>query len=327
MQLTAKITFGFIALLLFGFPAGAGLISERKSNDRKDNFRIPDRAGEHDVGIAVRHLGKNLQGKQVAESKHFRIIHGQNRQVVEKIIREAERIRPAIHRQWFGDVSVEWDGKVLIYLYDSHKLYADKTKQWNALGHARTMMLGDQISLRSMHLPWGIPNFFEDLLPHELTHAVMAVRFKGRTPRWANEGMAMMDETEESQKRMLSRLDEYRQNDDLFALSVLMTTDDAEQTNTLEYYSQSLSLTRFFVAQSGKQTFTKFIRDSLVIGYERAMKSHYGIQNYADLERRWREYAFGAGPPPPPGFAQKNLDFPPGANGQAKSRLRFAPAG
>jgi len=81
------------------------------------------------------------------------------------------------------------------------------------------------------------------------------------------------------------------------------------------------------VAQSGKQTFTKFIRDSLVIGYERAMKSHYGIQNYADLERRWREYAFGAGPPPPPGFAQKNLDFPPGANGQAKSRLRFAPAG
>jgi hypothetical protein len=302
LRFATKLTVAFVAYLFLGLPAGAELVSGRKSNDRKDNFRISEKAPDQEPGIAVRHLGKNAQGKQVAESKHFRIIHGQNKQLVEKIIREAERIRPAIHRQWFGNVSVEWDGKVLIYLHDSHKLYADKTKQWNALGHARTMMLGDQISLRSVHLPWGVPNFFEDLMPHELTHAVMAVRFRGRTPRWANEGMAMMDETPESQDRMLSRLDEYRQNDDLFALSILMTTEEAEQTNTLEYYSQSLSLVRYLVSLKGKQGFTSFLRDALVIGYERALRSHFGIQNYAELDRRWREYAFGPGPMPPKGF-------------------------
>jgi len=304
LQFAAKATFALSLLFIFGYRADAELISGRAGNARKDHFRIPEKNTDHEPAVTVHHLGKNPQGKQVAESKNFRVIHGQSKQLVEKIIREAERIRPAIHRQWFGDVSVEWDGKVLIYLHDSHKLYADKTKQWNALGHARTLMLGNEISLRSVHLPWGVPNFFEDLMPHELTHAVMAVRLKGRTPRWANEGMAMMSETEESQERMLSRLDEYRKNDDLFALSVLMTTEEPEQTNTLEYYSQSLSLVRFLVAQRDKKTFTSFIRDSLVIGYERALRAHYGIQNYADLDRRWREHAFGAGPLPPSGFAR-----------------------
>jgi hypothetical protein len=305
LRFAATATFAFSLVLAFGYQAGAELISERASNARTDNFRIPEKSTDHDPAVTVRHLGKNPQGKQVAESKNFRIIHGQSKQLVEKIIREAERIRPAIHRQWFGDVSVEWDGKVLIYLHDSHKLYADKTKQWNALGHARTLMLGNEISLRSVHLPWGVPNFFEDLMPHELTHAVMAVRLKGRTPRWANEGMAMMSETEESQERMLSRLDEYRKNDDLFALSVLMTTEEQEQTNTLEYYSQSLSLVRFMVSLRDKKTFTSFIRDSLVIGYERALRVHYSVQNYVELDRRWREYAFGAGPPPPAGLVRQ----------------------
>jgi hypothetical protein len=304
LRFTALTSVAVSLVLSLGYQAGAELICERDGTARKDHYRIPERSTDHEPAVTIHHLGKNPQGKQVAESRHFRIIHGQSKQLVEKIIREAEHIRPAIHRQWFGDVSVEWDGKVLIYLHDSHKLYADKTKQWNALGHARTLMLGNEISLRSVHLPWGVPNFFEDLMPHELTHAVMAVRLKGRTPRWANEGMAMMSETPESQERMLSRLDEYRKNDDLFALSVLMTTEEQEQTNTLEYYSQSLSLVRYLVGQRDNKTFTSFIRDSLVIGYERALRAHYGIENYAQLDRRWREYAFGAGPLPSAGFAR-----------------------
>ncbi len=186
MRFPAKAISAGALVLVLAFTASADLVSQRKSKDGQENLRIRDKDRDHDPGAAVRHLGKNSQGKEVAESKHFRIIHGQNRKLVEKIIREAEHIRPSIHRQWFGDVSVEWDGKVLIYLHDSHKLYADKTKQWNVLGHARTLMLGDQISLRSVHLPWGVPNFFEDLMPHELTHAVAsrAARRAGPTRAW-----------------------------------------------------------------------------------------------------------------------------------------------
>src|SRR5260370_25875774 len=204
LRFRAKASGAGALVLVLAFTASADLVSQRKSKDGQENLRIRDKDRDHDPGAAVRHLGKNSQGKEVAESKHFRIIHGQNRKLVEKIIREAEHIRPSIHRQWFGDVSLECDGKVLIYLHDSAKLYADKTKQWNVLGHARTLMLGDQISLRSVHLPWGVPNFFEDLMPHELTHAVMAVRFQGRPPRRAHDGMALVAQTLSQQERARS---------------------------------------------------------------------------------------------------------------------------
>jgi hypothetical protein len=264
--------------------------------------------------IPVRHLGKNELGRQVAESAHFRVIHDQTKPVAERVARAAERLRPALHRKWFGDVSLEWDGKCVIYLHANHKSYVTKTKQWNALGHARTLMMGDQVSSRSIHLPWGLSNFFDEILPHELTHAVLAVRFRGRLPRWANEGMAMLSESQSSIDDRRKSLEQYRKKDDLFGVDVLMKTEEEGQMNTLEYYAQAMSLVQFFVAEQGHQAFSRFLGDSLLVGYEPALKKHYGIANFAELERRWSAYAFSKIVEPPPGLAL------------VPSRLRFAPA-
>jgi len=254
--------------------------------------------------IPVRHLGRNERGRQVAESPNFRIIHDQSKPVVERVARAAEQLRPAIHRKWFGDVSLEWDGKCVIFLHDNHKKYVDKTKQWNALGHARTLMFGDQVSSRSIHLPCGLSNLFDDLLPHELTHAVLAVRFRGRLPRWANEGIAMLSESKSSIDERHESLEEYRKKDDLFGVDVLMKTEEDGQQNTLEYYAQSMSLVEFFVAERGRQAFTKFLGDSLVVGYESALKTHYGIASFAELERRWSAFAFANVVQPPAGLTR-----------------------
>jgi hypothetical protein len=276
------------------------LIRERDAEHRQDLLRLLTRnpqRGQYEP-VAVRHLGKNRDGHLLSESAHFRILHNQNKEVVERIAAAAEGLRPAIHWKWFGNISLDWDGKCQIYLHANHKKYASKTKQWNAVGHARTLMMGDEISLRSIHLPCGLPNFFDDILPHELTHAVMAVRFRGRTPRWANEGMAMLAESRDSIDDRHISLKAYRAKDDLFAVDVLMKTEETEQINTLEYYAQSMSLVEFFVAEAGRQTFTKFLGDSLVVGYEAALRKHYGIASFAELERRWAAFAFSTARPP-----------------------------
>jgi hypothetical protein len=33
------------------------------------------------------------------------------------------------------------------------------------------------------------------------------------------------------------------------------------------------------------------VRDGLVKGYEAALRTHYGIQSYAELQGRWLQYA------------------------------------
>ena len=251
--------------------------------------------------IMVRHLGRDSLGKLVAESPHFRILHNEDPKKVEKLAREAEKVRPIIHRQWFGDVGIEWDGKCTIYLHPSRKKYIAKTGQWNALGHSRTLMVGNEVFGRSIHLPCDVPNLYEDVLPHEISHAVMAVRFRGRTPHWADEGMAMVAESEATRKQWLSRLPEIRQKDDLFSLPVLMRTQESAQINTVEFYTQSLSLVEFLASKKGRPVFTRFLWDSQVVGYEPALKKHYGFNSFADLERSWNDYAFPKVTPMPPG--------------------------
>jgi putative heme iron utilization protein len=148
------------------------------------------------------------------------------------------------------------------------------------------------VFLRSIHLPCKEANSVVDVLPHEVSHSVMAVRFQGRAPRWADEGMAMLAETPVSILECVGKLPRYRREEGLFALEILMQTREADHFNTMEYYAQSTSLVQFFASQKGPQAFTKFLRQYIHKGAQPALKDHYGIQDYADLEKRWQAFAF-----------------------------------
>ena len=241
--------------------------------------------------VVVRHLDKMQNGLNVAETSHFRILHEQNKPVVEKVGQVAEATRDDLQRKWFGEVGTDWDGKCTIYLHGDRKKYLDQTKMKNTLGHMRT--LGSEgFLMRSIHLPCNEPSQVIDVLPHEVSHSVMAVRFQGQTPRWADEGMAMLAETPASTQECLDRLPRYRKRDSLFALEILMQTQEAEQFNTLEYYSQSTSLVQYLTSLHGPKGFTEFLRTSISKGVEPALKQHYGISSFNRLEEAWQAFAF-----------------------------------
>jgi hypothetical protein len=209
--------------------------------------------------VVVRHLDKKQDGYKVAETAHFRILHDESKRIVDKVGEAAEATRAALQRKWFGEEAADWDGKCSIYLHADRAKYSAKTGMKNTLGHMRTLDWGG-VFLRSIHLPCKEPNLVADVLPHEVSHSVMAIRLQGRTPRWADEGMAMLAETPESAQECLERLPGYREKDSLFALEILMQTDEADHFNTMEYYSQSTSLVQYLSTLKGPRAFTQFLR-------------------------------------------------------------------
>jgi hypothetical protein len=271
---------------------GAKPTAPEEKKDALEIEKINAPQGEKKSSVVVRHLEKKEDGYQVAETTHFRILHDQGKAIVEKVGLIAETARASLQRKWFGEEATDWDGKCSIYLHPNREKYAAKTGMKNTLGHMRTLDWGG-VFLRSIHVPVKDSNLMLDVLPHEVSHSVMAVRFQGRTPRWADEGMAMLAETPASVKDCLGRLRRYRRNDALFGLEVLMQTQEADHFNTMEYYSQSTSLVDFLVNQKGPQTFTQFLRTYINKGAEPALKQHYEIGSYADLETRWQSFAFG----------------------------------
>ena len=106
----------------------------------------------------------------------------------------------------------------------------------------------------------------EDVLPHEISHSVLAVRYRGRTPRWADEGVACLAETPDAVAEFIGKLHHYKKERGLFALQILMQTEEAEHIQSLEYYSQSASLVQFLTSLKGPQTFTSFLHTVIAKG-------------------------------------------------------------
>jgi hypothetical protein len=245
-----------------------------------------------DAPVVVRHLDNTKDGYKIAETAHFRIMHDQKQNVlVDKVGTLAEIARTSAHRKWFGEVTEDMGGKCLIYLHANRDQYLDQTKMKNTLGHMRTLSVSGLLS-RTIHLPCKDVNDITDVLPHEVSHSVMALRFQGRAPRWADEGMAMLAESPASVQDYLGRLKRFKKKDSLFALEVLMQTEEPDHFSTVEYYAQSTSLVQFLTAEKGPQAFTAFLRTYISKGAEPSLKQHYGIGGFADLEKRWQKFAF-----------------------------------
>jgi hypothetical protein len=242
----------------------------------------------------ITHLDKKVDNWRVAETPNFRILHDQSKELVDKVGRVAEQTRVNLQKKWFGDVTTDWDGRCSIYLHPDKKKYSAKAGLENALGHTRTFSWGKEIQGRSIHLPAKQPQMLEDVLPHEISHSVLAVRYRGKTPRWADEGMACLAETPGSIAEFLIKLRHYKKEHGLFALEILMQTEEADHIQSLEYYSQSTSLVQFLTARKGPQTFTNFLHTCITKGHEPALQEHYGFTGYRALEKEWQAHAFGA---------------------------------
>jgi hypothetical protein len=278
--LSLRILFAFVAVSL-PFIAAAPAADIKPADPAKK------------AAVQVRNLDQKLDDWQVAETPHFRILHNQPKELVDRVGRVAEDTRLKLQRKWFGDDTIDWDGRCSVYLHPDRAKYNAKAGIPNALGHTRTFSWGKDVQSRSIHLPAQQPKMLEDVLPHEVSHSVLAVRFQGRTPRWADEGMAMLAETAPAIVECIGRLPKYKKDHSLFALDILMQTEETDHFQSLEYYSQSASLVQFLTALKGPQAFTAFLQTSLVKDYPTALKQHYEITGFSDLQKRWQAYAFG----------------------------------
>ena len=67
---------------------------------------------------------------------------------------------------------------------------------FSTMGMQAGRIVARRVNLRADH-----PNLLQAILPHEITHAILADHFRGPIPRWADEGAALQAEDQEEQHR------------------------------------------------------------------------------------------------------------------------------
>jgi hypothetical protein len=235
-------------------------------------------------------------GWRVAETANFRLFHHHSRALAESLLQTAERTRTTQLHKWFGTTGADWDPKCLICFYASGEAYSEATGvPANVNGHTDVMQDDGRVLSRCIHLHGDRDLLLHGVLPHEVTHAVLAGRFgERRVPPWADEGIAVLAEARPRIELHLRQLPRCREDQQLFSMRKLIQMRDYPQPRSIPaFYAQSVSLVEFLTQQKGAKRFAAFVRDGVRDGYETSLRRHYGW-DFAELDRRWQRYAFPA---------------------------------
>jgi hypothetical protein len=261
-----------------------------------DDYKLLVIAAAPDA-VDVKHAA-NRDGWSVAQTTNFRIYHDDSPRLAEKAARIAEKTRRAMSRRWFGKEEGPWSSRCDVYLHPTTRSYTGNTGAPAASpGHTTITLDGRRLLTRRVDVRLNESHALTCVLPHEVTHAILAGRFGGHvTPRWADEGIAVLSEPDERIRLHLSTLPNHLRDDNLFEVGELMRLDNYPRPRRLgAFYAQSVSLVDFLAKKKGAATFTQFVRDGLDGDYESAAKRHYGYRNLQELDRAWRRHAFGEG--------------------------------
>jgi hypothetical protein len=229
----------------------------------------------------------------VAETANFRIFHT-DLELAGQVGEVAESTRTAQARQW-GSPAMQrpWSPRCEIYLYPTGKAFARATNQpETAPGFSSMESHGGRITVRRTILRADNPHLLTAVLPHEITHVVIADLFAiEQIPFWADEGIAVLAEPEADQSLRTADLQESLQSGNVVSMRELMTTDNPQTMNSSVYYAQCVSLTRFLVEQGGPAKFLQFVHDSRSKKLEGALRDSYRIDGFNELQDRWLAYA------------------------------------
>lgn len=258
-------------------------------------------------GAPVGAPGTPVGNWQVWETTNFRVLHG-NPALAQQAAAIAEACRAEQLRRW-GNVesAAPWAPRCDIYLYPNAVIFNQMTGQpADSPGFSTMGLNAGQVVARRVNLRADHENLLAAVLPHEVTHVVLADLFPDlQIPRWADEGIAVLSEPESEQSLRAADLTKPLESGQLFALDELMRMDYPDGKFWSLYYAQSVSLTRFLVAQGTPAQFLEFVRGSQRNGIDPELKRLYGIDSVEQLQTRWLAFVRGgpnavamAGPTP-----------------------------
>lgn len=242
--------------------------------------------------VKTKHLGKNREGWEVAETPHFRIFHKQDAAFADRAGQIAETTRATMYRKWFATETIDWQPTCELILHPSSASYTHMTGvPSNSPGHSRIECdPSGRVISRRVDLRQDINGMMEAVLPHETTHVVLAGMFDGQhVPRWADEGIAVLSEPNEKIDLHRRKLLMHHKDGVLFGLKELMELKDYPQPRRIgAFYAQSVVLCEFLVQQRGAKTLTDFIKDGLRHGYDTSLQKHYNM-TFTQLEAMWQQ--------------------------------------
>jgi len=215
---------------------------------------------------------------------------------------------------WRKRLAVEWLGKEMPQWFQPCPIRV-KVGQIGAGGATTFSFDRGHVFGWNMRVQGTLERILDSVVPHEVSHTVLACHFRRPLPRWADEGAATLVEHESEQRVQQMRLKQVIGTRQRIPLRRLLSMKDypRDMHQVLVLYAEGYSLADFLVQQKGKRTFLKFLDNAYRNGWSAALKTHYEFDGIGQLEKDWTGWIMAGSP---------RIDLP---KGQALASRESAP--
>jgi hypothetical protein len=230
--------------------------------------------------------------QHVTTSPNF-VIYANDPQWSKQVSQYAEDYRKNLAKHWLGIELPAWSKPCILIVQDNPRALASGETNYTLLNGA---VINFKMTVRGTR-----ERILDSVLPHEITHTVVASHFAplGKpVPRWADEGMCTTVEHSSERQKHDQLLVKYLNEDKGLPFATLFLLEDYP-ADPLPLYAQGYSLTSFLIAQGGGQgprTFIKFLEKGMQTNdWVGATKDVYGYPLVGKLQTAWNAWVNNGG--------------------------------
>ncbi len=180
-----------------------------------------------------------------------------------------------------------WENRAKIYIYASKDTYLE--------GSGREEWSGGSVDIDKKTIKCfpSQQDFFDRVLPHELTHIVFREYVGNETdlPLWLDEGMACSSEERYYQRYIVSACSLFKQ-DMILNLNTLNQINHSSLSAPIRFYVSSVALVYYLWEKFGAEDFRKMCFLMREKGYtiEEALLEVYPFKTLDELDAAWFAY-------------------------------------
>lgn len=198
---------------------------------------------------------------------------------------------------WRRELALEWLGKEMPNWFRPCPIKV-KVGKLGAGGMTTFSFDRGEVFGWNMQVQGTLERVLDSVLPHEITHTILACHFRRPLPRWADEGACTLIEHESEKNRQLKLLGEVLEQGDRIPLRQLfsMTEYPKDMHNVMKLYAEGYSVADYLVQQGGPRKFLSFMEQAHQEDWDVALNTHYNIQTVEALEQYWAKWTIAGSP-------------------------------
>lgn len=199
--------------------------------------------------------------------------------VAEQMGNRAEELRESLAKFWLGKPMPNWYKRCQIKVDCGNKLPGGST----SFSFHKGEVYGWDMQV------WGsIDRISDSVLPHEITHTILASHFRTPVPRWADEGAATFTEHESERVKYRQQLYLALKTNKGIPLDRLFTIEEYPE-ESMPLYAHGFSVAEFLIRQRGPHYYVSFV-DACLAGdttWDDLVYEYYGYSSLRNLQDDW----------------------------------------